>query len=387
MPTAKELRRALKQALPKEAFQPQPWRGVRALLMATLALALAVVIVTTDLPWGVDLLLAVIIGERMAAVLLCAHESMHGAVFRAPWARQLLSWVGFAPLLVTPGLWHAWHNRAHHRGANQPEFDPDTLASLDQYNASWTTRIRTKMTPGSGHWLSAFGFFCLFTLEGQFYLWIASGESPLFGRIAVDRNRLRLSSAALIGGWLGLAIWLGLAHAVLVLVIPLIVANMIMMGYISTQHWIRPQVQEDDPFSSTMSVTVPRFVDWLHFEFSYHQEHHIFPSMSGRFGPLVREKLREIEPRAIAVLPMQTALWEVLQLPALYANSRWLVRPGSDRQVDLHSVAQRLELPTRFNNMAAPHMLSKQAVSADARAREEQPVAIRLASQHDNAAE
>lgn len=360
MPSAKELRRALKQAMPKEAFRPQPWRGMRALSMAVLSLSLAGLIVATELPWWIDLLLALVIGERMAAVLLCAHESMHGAVFKSPWARRLLAWVGFAPLLVTPGLWNAWHNRAHHRGANQTDYDPDTLASLDKYSRSWETRIRTKMSPGSGHWLSAIGFFCLFTLEGQFYLWIASGEAPLLGRIPIDRRKLRLSSAALIGSWLGLAFWLGLKDAIFVLVIPLAIANLILMGYISTQHWIRPQVEEDDPFCSSMSVSVPKFIDWLHFEFSYHQEHHIFPGMSGRFGPLLREKLREIEPRAVALLPMGTALREVLRIPALYANSRCLVRADSGELVDLHDVAQRLNLPSRFDNGGSQDSLEPQ---------------------------
>lgn len=347
MRTAKELRLALKQAMPREAFQPQPMRGFRALAMTVLAICLAAIVVATDMPWGIDLLIAIIIGERMAAVLLCAHESMHGAVFKSTWARSLLAWAGFGPILVTPGLWHAWHNRAHHRGANQPDYDPDTLSSLQQYRRSLATRIRTRMSPGSGHWLSIIGFFCLFTLEGQFYLWIASGEAPLAGRISLDRSGLRASSAILIGSWFALAMVLGLTNAIFVLFIPLAVANLVLMSYISTQHWIRPQVEEDDPFCSSMSVIVPRIVDWMHFEFSYHQEHHIFPSMSGRYAPLLREKLREIEPRAVAVLPMRTALREVLRIPVLYAGSNSLIRSDGSELVDLDIVARRLNLPTR----------------------------------------
>jgi fatty acid desaturase len=353
MPSAKELRLALKQAMPKEAFRPQPLRGVRALFMAMLAFGLATIVVVTDLPWGIDLLLAIVIGERTAAVLLCAHESMHGAVFKSRWARKLLAWVGFAPLLVTPGLWQAWHNRAHHRGANQTDYDPDTLASIDKYHESLTTRVRTMMSPGSGHWLAWIGFFCLFTLEGQFFLWIASREAPLAGRIPMASLKLRLSSLLLIGAWVALAFAMGLSKAVFALFIPLAVANLILMSYISTQHWLRPQVEEDDPFCSSMSVIVPRLVDWLHFDFSYHQEHHIFPSMSAKYAPLLREKLREIEPRAVAVLPMHTALREVLRLPVLYRNSRSLIRADGGQMVDLHDVAVRHNLPTRFENIEA----------------------------------
>lgn len=350
MPSAKELRLALKRAMPPEAFKPQPLRGVRALCMAGFAVACGFTIVFTDFPWFIDLLLSLLIGECMTSVLLCAHESMHGAVFESRWARSVLAWAGFAPLLITPGLWHAWHNRAHHRGANQPEYDPDTLASMEQFRGSWTTRIRAYLSPGSGHWISCLGYFSLFTLEGQFYLWVASGEPPLSDRTTIDRTKLRLTSTLLIACWLALAISMGPLNTLWVLVIPISIANLILMAYVSTQHWLRPQVEEDDPFCSAMSVHVPKFVDWLHFEFSYHQEHHIFPNLSGRYAPLLREKLYEIEPKAVAVMPMGKAMSEVLRLPILYANNRTLVTPDETRSADLHEVAKKHNLPSRFED-------------------------------------
>ena len=350
MPSAKQLRRELRKAMPPESFEPQPLRGVVALGIFAFSLCCASLIVVTDLPWFVNLMTAVLIGECMASVLLCAHESMHGAVFKSRIPRSLLAWAGFAPLLLTPGLWRAWHNLAHHHGANQPEYDPDILATVEQYRNSLPSRVRALLSPGSGHWVSYVGFFILFTLEGHFFLWYASGQPPLRGHIPMKRSVLRLTSTLLIGCWLGLVVLLRPINALWVLFVPLAIANLILMSYVSTQHWLRPQMDEDDPFCSSASVTVPRWIDMLHFRFSYHQEHHIFPSMSPRFAPLLRQKLRQIEPAAIAVLPMKTALREVLRVPALYADKRSLSHPDGRGHVDLHQLAQRLELPTRLQN-------------------------------------
>ena len=318
--------------------------------MSALAIISGLTIVFAGFSWPVNLCLSLVIGECITSTLLCAHESMHGAVFKSRWARSVLAWAGFAPLCITPELWRAWHNRAHHKGANQPEYDPDALATLDQYQSSWTTRIRAMLSPGSGHWLSSLGYFTLFTLEGQFFLWVASGEKPLLGNIRMDRTKLRITSVLLIAFWIALGVAMGPLNSLWVLIIPISMANLILMAYISTQHWLRPQVDKDDPFCSSMSVHVPKFVDWLHFEFSYHQEHHIFPSLSGRYASLLREKLYEIEPQAVAVMPMGQAMREVLRLPVLYANNRTLVTADESRQVDLHEVAEKHDLPSRFTN-------------------------------------
>ena len=338
--------------MPPEAFQHQPLRGVRALAMSALAIISGFTIVFAGFPWPVNLCLSLVIGECITSTLLCAHESMHGAVFKSRWARSMLAWAGFAPLCITPELWRAWHNRAHHKGANQPEYDPDAMATLEQFQSSWTTRIRALMSPGSGHWSSTLGYFTLFTLEGQFFLWIASGEKPLLGNIRMDRTKLRITSVLLVAFWITLGVAMGPLNSLWVLIIPISMANLILMAYISTQHWLRPQVEKDDPFSSSMSVHVPKFVDWLHFEFSYHQEHHIFPSLSGRYASLLREKLYEIEPQAVAVMPMGRAMREVLRLPVLYANNRTLITADQSKQVDLHEVAEKLALPSRYADAA-----------------------------------
>jgi len=343
--SATEIRQALKRELPGEVFEPQPQRGVAALVTFVFMLGAAAAIVALDLPWWGDMLLSLAIGEGIVSNGLVAHESEHGSVFESRLARKILAWVGFGPLLVTPELWLAWHIRAHHRGTNQINWDPDMLADVSEYHDDWSIRLRTRLFAGSRHWLSWIGYFILFTGQGQFFLWISTAAPPLSESVRMDHRALKISSSLLIGSWLGLAIWLGPLNALWILILPLLFANFILMGYISTQHWIRPRLDADDPFIGTVSVSVPKWADVLHYQFSYHQEHHIFPSMSGRFAPLLREKLREIAPDAVAVMPILEATRQAFSTPALYADDTTLAYlDGSE--VDLVELGQRLELPS-----------------------------------------
>lgn len=145
-------------------------------------------------------------------------------------------------------------------------------------------------------------------------------------------------------GWLVGAILLR-RDALWILIIPLLTANLTLMCYISTQHWFRPLVDHDDPVATTISVRAPRMLDWWHFQFSYHQEHHLFPKMSHRYGPALRRRLLEIEPDAVAVLPWTTALKAVFTTPAIYGDASTLVHEDGSHPVDLLALAAQLELP------------------------------------------
>lgn len=341
----RELRRALRERMPEEAFQPQPWRGVAAYVEMALAGVVIAAIVLADLPWWADLLLSLVLGQMMVSLGLAAHEAMHQSVFRSRRANRLLGTLGFAPLLITPNLWVAWHVQAHHGNTNRSSRDPDALMDVDAYHRRWLARMRARMSPGHRHWLSIASLAYMFTLQGQVFLWVHCDEPAIRERVALNRRRERVLSVLLFAAWLALAVALG-RDALWVLVLPLVTANITLMLYISTQHWLRPLVTDDDPVRTTVSVEVPRFFDWWHFGFSYHQEHHFFPRMSHKFGPLLRKTLREIQPQALALLPFSRALRAAFATPALYGNVATLVHEDGSGAVDLIELAHSLDLPT-----------------------------------------
>lgn len=339
-----DLRRALRAALPADTFEPQPARGVMAWAEIVLMIGVAAFIAAAHLPWWANLAASLLLGQLIVSVSLAAHEAMHGSIFRSPRAGRLLGTVGFLPMLVTPDLWLAWHVQAHHGATNQAARDPDALMELSAYHQSWRARMRARLSPGHRHWLSIASLFFMFTLQGQVFLWAHCDEPAIRGRIRLHRTRERILSTVLISAWLAGAIVLG-RDALWVFVIPLATANFTLMCYISTQHWIRPLVQGDDPRATTVSVTAPRFLDRWHFQFSYHQEHHLFPGMSHKFGWRVRAKLREIDASAIALVPWGVALRAVFTTPALYRDAVTLTHEDESGTVELATLADRLGLP------------------------------------------
>lgn len=352
------LRAALRRELGAEIFEPQPIRGVIALVEAALVVAAGVFLVWAHPPAWVALPISLGMGQLLTAMGLSAHEAMHGAVFRTRWLRQLLAWVGFAPLLVTPGMWVAWHVQAHHGHTNRVKLDPDALFELEAYSRSWLARARARMTLGAeAPWLSALSQSVLFSVQGQLFLWFQCDEPGLRDKVTLDRTRERALTVGLAIGWLTLGWVLGWPDALWVLVIPMATQNLTLMAYISTQHWLQPQVTEDDPIRSTVSVIVPRWMDWLHFGFSNHQEHHLFPRMSHRFAPLVRATAERLSPGTLTRLPWWRVLREVHRTPVLYRDPTTLCSADGRRVVALEPVVRALGEPgsrTRRLNPGGP---------------------------------
>jgi fatty acid desaturase len=56
---------------------------------------------------------------------------------------------------------------------------------------------------------------------------------------------------------------------------------------------LNPLGNEQDPLAATTSVIVPELFNRIHFNFSYHTEHHLFPTVNSEYYPLVSKLLQE----------------------------------------------------------------------------------------------
>jgi hypothetical protein len=107
-------------------------------------------------------------------------------------------------------------------------------------------------------------------------------RSPSTARAAASGSFSMPSRSALVG----------LVPSLFAFAIPLLVANTIVMAFILTNHSRSPRVEINDPLVSGLSVTAPRWVEWITLQLGYHVEHHLFPAMSSRHARTVRELLR-----------------------------------------------------------------------------------------------
>jgi fatty acid desaturase len=84
-------------------------------------------------------------------------------------------------------------------------------------------------------------------------------------------------------------------------------ASAFIMAYVFTNHFANAVQARADPLATTTSVVVPPFLDWLHLHFSFHTEHHLFPSMDSRHFPALSRVLVERFPTEYRRVPIAEA--------------------------------------------------------------------------------
>lgn len=339
----KELILALRRAMPAEAFEPQPLRGVIALLIvAFYVFVLGGLVVSGVLPGWLNLIVGFVIGQLWVTVGFTAHEALHKSVFRSRFWENVIGWLGFSVWLVSPGLWRGWHVLAHHGSTNMPGHDPDMLDTVADWKQKWMPRLIYWVTPGSGHLLSYISPIFLFTMQGQLFLWYYS-SLPEYEKIRMNRAQERLLSVLILMGWIALGMVLGWPNAFYLIVVPMMVSNATLMAYIASNHWLRPATPDGtNPFVNAASVSVSPFWDLLHVNFSFHQEHHIFPQMNPKFAPLLRAHLQMLAPHAVNVMPMTRAILELYRRPPLYSDDpATFASPDGQQRISVAEIQAR----------------------------------------------
>ena len=96
---------------------------------------------------------------------------------------------------------------------------------------------------------------------------------------------------------------------------------------IATNHFLNPLTEVNDPLTNTLSVTSPRWLERLHLQFGYHVEHHLFPTLSGRHAPSVRDALVRLYGARYLAMPLARALRLLYTRPKLHDGHDTLIDP------------------------------------------------------------
>lgn len=334
------IRERIRRELPREAFEPRRIRSLTMLALAGAIAAASTVLVHAPMPAFGCALLSVVCGCAYGSLFFLGHETAHGAVVRSRTLQYPLMWLAFAIFMLSPALWRVWHNKVHHRHTNRASHDPDNFGSLDSYYESAVVRFVAALTPGSGRWLSLFYLPICFTVHSQVVLWRQSRCCQGFE--SLDRTRAAAESAAMAVFWCWLAFQIGVRGSLFVIVIPMLVANTVVMSYIVTNHLLMPLVDDDDQLASSMGVTTHPWLDAVHFNFSHHAEHHLFPALSSKYFPRVRAKLREYAGERFLTPPHWKALLMVFRTPRIHVGKDVLVDPASGRVAAVAKVTEAL---------------------------------------------
>ncbi|MFC7371851.1 fatty acid desaturase family protein [Fictibacillus iocasae] len=311
--------------LPEKAFKPVParlWGGL-AYLSITVA-GILVIGLIDSFYWWLSVILAAVIGLSFAGMGFLGHEILHGTVVRKPWLRDLLGGIAFYPLSVGPKLWRKWHNATHHAHTQHEEKDPDAWPTLEKFTQDDNKFQWVYKLPWFIRSIISFAFLGMsFTMHSlnMFKMFIKEFK-PSNRPIVWVQMMLPWAT------WFGLLFWLGPVKWVFAILIPLAIANTVVMSYIATNHRLNPITNVNDPLANSLSVTVPKWIDVLHFNFSYHTEHHLFPGMSPKYYPMVKKYIMEMWPERYHAMPHWKALMALWKTPRLYYNEKQFIDPA-----------------------------------------------------------
>ncbi|MEO6601829.1 MAG: fatty acid desaturase [Polyangiaceae bacterium] len=318
--------RELKPLLRRGIFKParsRLWWLPAHLASVTLGMA---VLSLHWVPWFAAPLLSLLIGVSFAGLTFLGHETLHGAVVRNRLLRHVVGWIGFAHFAVSPRLWIAWHNRIHHGNTQHSTNDPDAYPTLLAYRQSRALRVASRMAPGRGRILGVLSLLSGFSVQSAHMLVVAGKRGYLTTREHVYALLETLLAVAL---WTALAGLVGGLPFLFGFVLPLLVANVVVMSFILTNHLLSPLTALNDPLANSLTVTTPRWLEGLTLGFGFHVEHHLFPRMSARHAPEVRKLLIALWPERYQSMSLLRATAALHRSPRIYKTSTTLVDPHS----------------------------------------------------------
>jgi fatty acid desaturase len=333
-----EYAKKLRPLLPPEAFQPD----INKLIILFINIAILI------LGWGIArhlhewsvywlwlyLPLAVIMGNSITVGFLSYHDLMHGSVRKSSNSTYFMSLLGSCIPFMPPTQWKNLHNRVHHNHTNSVK-DPDRSFLYEQPN-NWGKWLHHQLVPSNE--INPFMLVLGLSTVWSLYTFRNLASVLLFNNDHVDfvpasfqvpnKQRLIIAGESLfIFAVHATVIWyLGLhpLNIILGYILPTALGHAGAMFYIFTQHINCRMTEVNDPLINSVSMRLHPLIDLLHLNFSYHTEHHIFPSMNSDYYPQVQELLQIHYPNRMNLVTGKEAWQTLLSNPHHYKDETTL---------------------------------------------------------------
>ncbi|MGB3510098.1 MAG: fatty acid desaturase [Microcoleaceae cyanobacterium] len=324
----------LRPFLPSEALKPDSSKvGILLINLAILTLGWGI---ANGLDrWPIYLLwlylpLALIMGNSIIALLFSSHDIMHGSALKKSRLTYALSFIGLSMWFMPPTQWKSLHNLEHHNKTNSLA-DPDRNYLYQQPN-TWGKWIQNLFVPS----LEVHPFWLTIGMTGS---WLVHNfrnltSVLLFNDLSVDyvpaaftvspkqRWAIAFECLGILAIHFSILFYLGFHPLKLALAyfLPIAIGHAGGMFYIFTNHLICPMSEVNDPLINSVSLRVPKLFNLLHFNFSYHTEHHIFPSMNSDYYPVVQELLETHYPGRMNLVDAGEAWRLLMETPRHYKD-------------------------------------------------------------------
>jgi fatty acid desaturase len=315
----------LKKTLPQDIFKRTPGRVFYMAGFLILNAGLIALVIQLNPAWYWKLLCGFLIGQFNSGLAFVAHETLHGSILKNRHLQDLVGFIGFGPFLVSPTYWRFWHNNLHHGNTQLIYKDPDAFPTLSVYKRSKFMRFVFNLAPGSKHPLSYFYLFYWFSFQSVLNQGYMRFKNKMWANM--DHGRVTKEFVAISILAIAYTYFIGMNNFLWLVAIPFLIQNYVVLSYICTNHNISPLTKVNDPLENSLTVTTHPIIDFVHLNFGYHVEHHLFPRVSGRHAKKVHEELNKLYPQKYKHMPKWKALKYLYQTPRIYKNSNELVNP------------------------------------------------------------
>lgn len=338
----------LRPLLPSDAFEPNSSKLV--ILLINLGILLLGWGIAANLDrWPVYLLwlylpLAAIMGNSIIVLLFSSHDLMHGSVLKKSRLTYPIAFLGLSMLFMPPTQWKSLHNLVHHNNTNSLA-DPDRNY-LYQQPDTWGKWIQNLFVPSvevnpvwlivgmAGSWFvhnfRNVSSVLLFNDKSVDYVPAAFTVSPK------DRLTIAFECLGILGIHASILFYLGFhpLKVALAYFLPIALGHAGAMFYIFTNHMGCRMTSINDPLINSMSLRVPKIFDLLHLNFSYHTEHHIFPSINSDYYPMVQELLKIHYPGRMNLIDAGEAWQLLMETPRHYKDEVTFTDSSGEMSVD-----------------------------------------------------
>lgn len=306
-------------AIPSEWYAKCPWELAKLALLWALwgagVYAIHLLLSRGDALGyaGSGILGCLVGGLAVAGLGFIGHDVCHGSVVKGEkWTRTITFFSLTMSLFIPYYLWMRWHNAFHHRYANTRK-DSDRLLREEERQSGLVSFPIYRFANQFGFSLQYVGIRMWNIIYGQRTLADAKKRADV------------LSLAAVAAIYAVAAVCLGPLLFAFSVALPLVTAAMTVSYYIQSNHFLRPQTDELDEVASSMDVTVPAVVDFLHSNFSAHTAHHLYPTVPSRHYPAIRRKIEVMFAGQYRSMGWFQAFWMNFRLPKVVRDGKYLV--------------------------------------------------------------
>ena len=292
------VRKFLKDKLPPEVFNATPGLAVVPLIHVCIVAFCIWAISKTD-SYLYLVLLSMIAGHSMFCIANFGHYLSHKSVIKNKHLCYLFETFIWGTNMSSATVWTRAHNNYHHKYTN------GTKDTFRYYSKGELNKVRKivhfLISPSRYSKYNPLVLLTYLVTHAEYMNAALTNRSGTNSNIVPylstykdgDKRKIYAELAVIILIQIGVYFLIGqeLLKYLLFAGISIFVSSGVASIYLFTQHSMYNLSDVNDPLRNSTSLTVPKFIDFIHLNVSHHVEHHIFASMSPKYLPHVKELL------------------------------------------------------------------------------------------------